>query len=158
MTDKLMDCGKVPSDTGCTLRLVGREPEVLEAAVAHAVAAHGHADTPELHEQLRTMLEDVPTPGYVQIIEFSTDDPEGVMALHEEWLSATVGRRTVTRDVLVADRDQQGRYLALVEFPDHDAAQVNDQLDATTHFSEQVTKLVSDGPTFRNLDVVRIDT
>jgi hypothetical protein len=28
------------------------EPELLDAAVQHAVAVHGHADTPELRRQL----------------------------------------------------------------------------------------------------------
>jgi predicted small metal-binding protein len=32
------------------------EAELLEAAVQHAVAVHGHTDTPELRDTLRSML------------------------------------------------------------------------------------------------------
>ena len=55
---KVMDCGKYPSDINCTLRISGREDEVMKAAVQHAVTEHGHEDTPEFREQLRSMLED----------------------------------------------------------------------------------------------------
>ena len=36
----------------------GTEQEVLDAAVQHAVSAHGHKDPTELREQLKSMLED----------------------------------------------------------------------------------------------------
>jgi hypothetical protein len=53
---KSIDCRLYPSDKGCTLKISGTEEEVLDAATAHAVVAHGHADTPELRNQLRTLL------------------------------------------------------------------------------------------------------
>jgi hypothetical protein len=55
---KFIDCGEYPSEMNCTLRISGTEDEVLEAATAHAVATHGHNDTPEFREQLRGMLKD----------------------------------------------------------------------------------------------------
>jgi predicted small metal-binding protein len=36
----------------------GTEEEVLDAAVQHAVSVHGHAKSPELREQLKSMLKD----------------------------------------------------------------------------------------------------
>jgi predicted small metal-binding protein len=43
----------------CTLAIsADSEQELLEAAVQHAVAVHGHQDTPELRSQLRTLLKD----------------------------------------------------------------------------------------------------
>lgn len=56
MTRKMIDCRKVPNEIGCTLTIAGREDEVLDAAVAHAVAKHGHQDTPELREMIRSGL------------------------------------------------------------------------------------------------------
>ena len=53
---KSIDCRDYPSESGCTLRLEGSEEEVLDAAVSHAVTAHGHTDNPELREQLRSLL------------------------------------------------------------------------------------------------------
>jgi predicted small metal-binding protein len=58
MTRKMIDCRSVPSDNNCTLTIAGTEEEVLDAAVAHAVSAHGHEDSPELREMLRGGLTD----------------------------------------------------------------------------------------------------
>jgi hypothetical protein len=55
---KSIDCRDYPSDKACTLKLSGTEEEVLEAAVQHAVSAHGHKDPTELREQLKSMLKD----------------------------------------------------------------------------------------------------
>jgi len=57
MARKMIDCRKFPSEIGCTLTIAGTEDEVLDAAVAHAVAKHGHEDSPELREMLRQGLE-----------------------------------------------------------------------------------------------------
>jgi len=55
---KMIDCRNYPSEKGCTLSIEGTEEEVLDAAILHAVTAHGHTDGPELREQLRTLLKD----------------------------------------------------------------------------------------------------
>jgi hypothetical protein len=60
---KIADCRRFESENDCTLTIIGEEAEVLDTAAAHAVAAHGHADGPELREQIRTMLE--PEESYV---------------------------------------------------------------------------------------------
>jgi predicted small metal-binding protein len=57
MARKMIDCRKVPNEIGCTLTIAGEDEEVLDAAVAHAVARHGHTETPELREMLRGGLE-----------------------------------------------------------------------------------------------------
>jgi hypothetical protein len=57
MARKMIDCRKVPNEANCTLTIAGTEDEVLDAAAAHAVAVHGHEDTPELREMLRGGLE-----------------------------------------------------------------------------------------------------
>jgi predicted small metal-binding protein len=53
----MIDCRKMPSETNCSLTIAGTEEEVLKAAAEHAVSAHGHADNPELREELRGQLE-----------------------------------------------------------------------------------------------------
>jgi hypothetical protein len=55
---KSVDCREYPSEKGCTLKLSGTEEEVLDAAVQHAVSVHGHENTPEFREELRSMLKD----------------------------------------------------------------------------------------------------
>jgi hypothetical protein len=48
----------MPSESNCSLTIAGTEDEVLDAAVAHAVARHGHEDTPELREGVRASMVD----------------------------------------------------------------------------------------------------
>ena len=55
---KSIDCRDHPSEKNCSLRLSETEQEVLDAAVQHALSAHGHKNSPELHEQLKSMLKD----------------------------------------------------------------------------------------------------
>jgi len=55
---KVADCREMPSDTGCTLTIAGEEEELLAAATLHAVTVHGHTDSPELREEIRTMLKE----------------------------------------------------------------------------------------------------
>jgi hypothetical protein len=57
MARKMVDCRKMPSENNCSLTIAGTEDEVLDAAVAHAVSAHGHEDTPEFREMIRSGLE-----------------------------------------------------------------------------------------------------
>jgi predicted small metal-binding protein len=58
MARKMVDCRKAPSENNCTLTIAGTEEEVLETAVAHAIARHGHEDTPELREMIAAVMED----------------------------------------------------------------------------------------------------
>jgi predicted small metal-binding protein len=57
MSRMYIDCRNYPSEMNCTLALsADSEEELLEAAVQHAVAVHGHTDTAELRSQLRSLL------------------------------------------------------------------------------------------------------
>jgi Protein of unknown function (DUF1059) len=57
MTRKIADCRRFESDNNCSLTIIGEEDEVLATAAQHAVAVHGHEDTPQLREMLRSLLE-----------------------------------------------------------------------------------------------------
>jgi predicted small metal-binding protein len=59
MARVMTDCRTMPSDINCTLTIAGEEDEVIDAAVAHAVAKHGHQDSPELREMVRSDLKAV---------------------------------------------------------------------------------------------------
>jgi hypothetical protein len=63
MARMIADCRRFESDNNCSLTIIGEEDEVITAAAQHAVATHGHQDTPELYVQLRTLLE--PEASYV---------------------------------------------------------------------------------------------
>jgi len=53
---KVIDCRWFPTDNPCDIAISGNEEEVLNIAVQHAVQSHGYTETPELRQQLRSML------------------------------------------------------------------------------------------------------
>ena len=53
---KSIDCRDYPSEKNCSIKISDTEDEVRDAAVQHAVSAHGHQNTPELREQIKQML------------------------------------------------------------------------------------------------------
>jgi predicted small metal-binding protein len=57
---KSIDCRDYPTEKNCSLKISGKEEEVVNAAVQHAVSAHGHEETPELRKQIKSMLKDEP--------------------------------------------------------------------------------------------------
>jgi Protein of unknown function (DUF1059) len=57
MTRLMADCRRFPSESNCSLVIIGEEDEVLQAAAEHAASVHAHEDTPELRTQLRELLE-----------------------------------------------------------------------------------------------------
>ena len=65
MSRFMADCRRWPSETNCSLVIIGEEDEVVRAAAEHAASVHGHADTAELRQQVREFLEpaEAYTPG-----------------------------------------------------------------------------------------------
>ena len=95
--------------------------------------------------------------GFVQIIKMSASDFAGVEAAHEEWLRATEGQRTVTREVICENRDKPGEYWVLVEFASYEDAMRNNDLPATAKIAGQMAELSGGHMEFFNLDVRRSD-
>jgi len=57
MSRQYIDFREFPSAMNCSVALsADSDKELLEAAVQHAVAVHGHTDTPELRKQLTSMF------------------------------------------------------------------------------------------------------
>lgn len=57
MTRVMADCRRFPSDSNCSLTIIGEEDEVVRAATEHAISVHGHTDGPDLQNGIRQMLE-----------------------------------------------------------------------------------------------------
>jgi predicted small metal-binding protein len=57
MSRVMADCRRWPSDSNCSVTIIGEEEEVVLAAAEHAASAHGHENTAELREQMRAFLE-----------------------------------------------------------------------------------------------------
>ncbi|WP_353148791.1 DUF1059 domain-containing protein [Pollutimonas bauzanensis] len=59
MARKYIDCRNVPSEMNCSVAIsADNEKELLEAAVQHAVAIHGHKDSPELRQQVQQSIKE----------------------------------------------------------------------------------------------------
>ena len=57
MPRMFVDCREYPSDMNCTIAIsADTKTELVEAAVQHAIAVHGHTDSPELRQQLEKMI------------------------------------------------------------------------------------------------------
>jgi uncharacterized protein DUF1059 len=57
MSRMMADCRRFPSESNCSLTIIGEEEEVVRAAAEHAASVHGHENTVELHKQIREFLE-----------------------------------------------------------------------------------------------------
>ena len=57
MARMMADCRRFPSETNCSLVIIGEEDEVVQAAAEHAASVHGHENNEELRVQLRGFLE-----------------------------------------------------------------------------------------------------
>jgi predicted small metal-binding protein len=57
MNRKYVDCREFPSDMHCSVAIsADSDQELLDAAVQHAVAVHGHQDTQEFRDRLRASI------------------------------------------------------------------------------------------------------
>jgi hypothetical protein len=56
MARMMADCRSMPSDSNCSLTIAGEPDEVVDAATMHAVAKHGHEDSAELRDMVRSSL------------------------------------------------------------------------------------------------------
>jgi hypothetical protein len=54
------NCGKFPSEKNCRLVILApasQRQDLVDAAATHAVAAHGHQNTPQLRKELDSFLD-----------------------------------------------------------------------------------------------------
>jgi len=91
---------------------------------------------------------------FVQVIEFNTTDIDSVRQVNEEWRRATEGKRTARREILARDRNNPGRYLAIVFFDSAESAAQNSNLPETQAAAEKYMALSDGPPAFSDLDVL----
>ncbi|MGZ0152795.1 hypothetical protein ACXJJ3_37455 [Kribbella sp. WER1] len=96
--------------------------------------------------------------GFVQIIEYRTSKPDEIEALMEEFRAKRQAENdgpAPVRALACADRDQAGRYFAIIEFNSYEEAMENSRRADTTEFSERMMELCDEPGTFYNLDQLR---
>jgi hypothetical protein len=94
---------------------------------------------------------------FVQLIEFKTDRIDEFNSQLDAWLAATEGRRTPSHALETRDRERDGVYVQIVEFPSFEQAMANSAMPETSALAERLTALCDGPAVFRNLDVVRED-
>jgi predicted small metal-binding protein len=66
MGRKFIDCREFPSEMNCTVAIsADTMDELVNAAVQHAVAVHGHQDTPEFRAEIAKTVHDLQAPRVV---------------------------------------------------------------------------------------------
>jgi predicted small metal-binding protein len=158
---KSLDCRTIPGERNCTVQISGEEDEVLELAVAHAVAAHGHTDGAGLREELRAGLRDeeglLAEPGsFLQLVEFHARDLDGFGRIVEDWRERMGREATVRWGVVAADRHRADTYVEIVAFPDHASAMRNSDHPVTADFAKRMQEVTEGEASYRDLDVVRV--
>ncbi|MEU6080090.1 hypothetical protein [Streptomyces sp. NPDC047108] len=91
---------------------------------------------------------------FVQVIDYETTREEEVERVFDEWLRATEGKRTLTREMHTKDRENPTHYVDIVEFPSYEQAMVNNDLPETQRVAEQFRSLCTREPRFMNLEVI----
>ncbi|NEB78822.1 RNA-binding protein [Streptomyces sp. SID14478] len=91
---------------------------------------------------------------FVQIIDFETrriDELRDLLDRFEQQMSGTPGGPT--HRLLLQDREQPGRCLAIIEFASYDDAMRNNERPEVTLLSEQLAELCTRPPVFTDCDV-----
>ena len=95
--------------------------------------------------------------GFIQVLEFKTSKFDEFEKLHEQWMADTEGKRTVVSEHICRDRDNPNTYVVIVEFASYEEALKNNDLPATATIAVSMAALADEPPTFRNLDLIRVD-
>ena len=91
---------------------------------------------------------------FIQSIEFATERRAEVLELIKRWSADSIGNGTAQRGTMVEDRSAPGRFLMSVRFESAESAAKNSDRPETGAFAAEFSALCSDGPTFREFDVV----
>jgi hypothetical protein len=91
--------------------------------------------------------------GFVQIVEMSTSRFDEMRQFNEEWRERNPDA-LFDWSILGEDRDEPGKYVAIVHFENYEVAMKNSNDPRTAEFAAKMEELSDAPPTFRNLDVV----
>lgn len=91
---------------------------------------------------------------FIQAIEFTTERRDEALELMARWSSDAMGKGTAQRAMMLEDRSAPGQFLMSVRFESAESAAENSNRPETSAFAEQFSELCSDGPTFREFDIV----
>jgi len=93
---------------------------------------------------------------FIQTMEFTTDNTDQMLALARKWHDDASGTGTAQGATLVEDDSTPGRYVMAVSFESAEAAAENSNRPETGAFADEFRSLCSDGPEYREFDLVTV--
>jgi quinol monooxygenase YgiN len=93
---------------------------------------------------------------FIQTIEFSTTQKDAVLELMGRWTADSREKGTAKRATMAEDRSNPGHLVLAVWFESAEAAAENSARPETGAYAEQFAALCSDGPAFREFNVVEV--
>jgi hypothetical protein len=91
--------------------------------------------------------------GFIQLIEYETDDIEAVRKAIEGFRREHPDVMTFTSSRITEDRDKPGTYISVVEFASYDEAMKQSNNPALSEFVQSAGPELMRNRRFRNLDV-----
>jgi len=93
---------------------------------------------------------------FIQSIEFATDQRSEMHDLLTRWTADAMVSGTAQRSTLAEDRSNAGHFVMAVVFESAESAAENSARQETGAFAAEFAALCSEGPTFREFDVVAV--
>ena len=94
---------------------------------------------------------------FIQVIDYRTSKGAEIEKLLDEYRDGTEGRRSTASSVTCRDREDDGHYVTIVEFPSYEEAMRNNELPETQAFAARMMALCDGEPRWLNLDEIRRD-
>ena len=91
---------------------------------------------------------------FVQIIEFHTDDIDAIRQVGDSYEAKMAENNLVRRRIITQDRNDPSRFMLMAFFDSYEAAMENSSRPETNEIAEKMASLVSDAPTFHDLDIL----
>ena len=93
---------------------------------------------------------------FIQSMDFATERRDEILEVMGRWSADAIGNGTAQRATMNEDRSAPGRFVLVVWFESAEAAAENSSRPETGAFAEEFASLCSDGPEFREFDVVQV--
>lgn len=91
--------------------------------------------------------------GFIQLIEYETNDIEAVQQAIMTFHDDHPGVLTFTTSRAAEDRDKPGTFISIVEFPSYEEAMKQSNNPALSEFVQNMPPELMTNQRFRNLDV-----
>ena len=93
---------------------------------------------------------------FIQSMDFATEKRDELIEVMGRWAADAHGAGTASRATLAEDKSAPGRFVMAVSFDSPEAAAANSARPETGVYAAEFASLCSDGPTYREFEVVEV--